>query len=103
MFGPFDWLIFCLIFASSLIYYHILQWWSKEYPEHFDDNTWLTVVIGCSYVILWLATIIPFEYWFRIIVGFGVACLPIIYRSHKNNAQRRREMANFLENGKVDE
>lgn len=96
-----DWLTFLAIFGTSIGYYFVLKWWSQKYPEHFDDNTWLAVVIGCGYVILWQILILPFDCWFKLIIAFFVASPPIIYRSLHNNAKQRRELCQYLENNGV--
>lgn len=92
-----NWPIFLSLFCFSGAYALILQWWSRNYPESFDDNTWLTVVIGVGYVLLHLAGIMPFTYWLQVAAAFLVASLPIIGRSIYNHARHRRETNDWLD------
>lgn len=86
------WPIWWCIFATSIVYAYLLQLWANKWPESFDDNTWLTVVIGDGYVVLWLGAIISFDAWAKLCAALLVACIPIVYRSVRGaRGQRGRE------------
>lgn len=86
-----DWLVFVALALVSLAYALALQWWSRQYPESFDDLTWLTVVVGVGYILVGLAFVLDLAAWLRVCAAFAFACLPIIARSVINHARRRRE------------
>lgn len=90
------WPVFVSLFCFSLAYAVVLQWWHRTYPESFDDNTWLTVVIGDGYVLLHLAAVMPLTYWILVVCAFFVASLPIILRSLYNAAHHRRETNDWI-------
>lgn len=92
-----NWFVFLSLLGFSASYALLLQWWSRDYPESFDDNTWLTVVIGVGYVLLHLAVLIPLRYWILVATAFFVASLPIIGRSLYNRARQRRETNAWLD------
>lgn len=98
----FDTFIYTMLFLTSVIYAVVLQWWWRADPDGFDDNTWLTVVIGVGYVLLWLRPIIPLDAWLDFGKGFMVAGIPIVFRSLYNNARRNRRFQRWLERFKGD-
>lgn len=91
-----SYLMYVGIFATSVIYAVILQWWWRKDPDTFEENTWFLVVIGVAYVMLWLRPIIPNDAWDAVFFGFVVACGPIIGRSLYNNAVRSRNFRRWL-------
>ncbi len=94
-----DWLVGGGLLALSVVYAVGLQHWQRHFPESYDDLTWLTVVIGCGYVLLLLALVLPLEWWLRVCGAFFVACIPIIFRSVWNLSRRRRQANGRLERG----
>jgi hypothetical protein len=89
--------IYIGIFVTSLIYAVVLQVWWRLDPDSFEENTWFLVVIGVTYVGLWLKPIVPAEYWNKFFLGFVVACVPVIFRSLYNNAVRNRRFLQWLD------
>lgn len=89
-------MIYGLLFATSIVYALILQLLWKHYRQAFDDYTWLTVVVGVGYVLLYLYKLIPLESWLTVCQSFFMACLPIIGRSLYNNLRRRKAEMDFL-------
>jgi len=75
----------------SLLYAVVLRAWSRSYPESYQDNTWLTVVVGVGYVLLALAVVTNLVVWLRVVVAFGVAGVPIVASCVVSAAQRRRK------------
>lgn len=92
------WPVFASLFGFSLVYALVLQWWHRTYPESFDDNTWLTVVIGVGYVLLHLGAALSLAAWLIVATAFFVASLPIITRSLYNAAHHRRETNDWITN-----
>lgn len=89
-------MIYGLLFATSLVYAIVLQVSWKYYRQALDEYTWLTVVVGVGYVLLYLRFLIPLEYWLLVCQAFFIACLPIIGRSLYNNLRRRKAELDFL-------
>lgn len=89
-------MIYGLLFGTSIIYALILQYLSKTYRQALDDYTWLMVVVGVGYVLLYLYLLLPLTFWFRVCLAFFVACLPIISRSLYNACRRRKAELDFL-------
>jgi ABC-type spermidine/putrescine transport system permease subunit II len=89
-------MIYGLLFGTSIVYALALQVLWKTYQQAFDDYTWLTVVVGVGYVLLYLYLLIPLEAWLRVCATFFVACLPIITRSIYNALRRRKAELEFL-------
>lgn len=87
-----DWGVFGGIFLTSVGYAILLQKWQRYFPDSFDDLTWLQVVVGVGYVLLWLRLIIPLQYWLIICTAFFFACLAIVFRSIWNTAHQKREV-----------
>ena len=96
-FSTVDEIVFVSLFILSVLYALVLQWWNGHYPESFDDNTWLTVVIGVGYVLLGLFFVLSVESWLRVCAAFFFASLPIIARSLVNAAHRRRAANRHVE------
>ena len=84
-----------LIFLTSLIYAPLLSLWQRRDPIGFNDNTWLTVVIGCGYTLLYSRLLLDREAWLRICNCFFFACIPIIGRSLLQNSTRNRQLERF--------
>jgi len=97
IFSPTDQNVFFVLFLASIFYAVILELWFRQWPESFDDLTWLTVVIGVGYVLLALLYLIPLEEWLKVAAAFFAASLPIIARSVINVSRRRREANHELE------
>lgn len=89
-------MLYGLLFATSIIYALLLQLLWKHYRQPFDDYTWLTVVVGVGYVLLYLSLLISLDSWLTVCMAFFVACLPIIGRSLYNNLRRRKAELDFL-------
>lgn len=89
-------MIYGLLFGTSIVYALMLQFLWKHYRQAFDDYTWLTVVIGVGYVLLYLYLLIPLKSWLAVCLAFFVASLPIIGRSLYNNLRRRKAELDFL-------
>lgn len=89
-------MLYGLLFITSILYALFLQWAWRHYRQVFDDYTWLTVVVGVGYVLLYLYLLIPLEIWLTVCKAFFVACLPIIGRSLYNNLRRRKAEIDFL-------
>lgn len=95
--------VYGLIFLTSLVYAPLLTTWQRRDPVGFNNNTWLTVVIGCGYTLLYSRLLMPFNAWLRICTAFFVACIPIIGRSLLQNIERGRELDQFYNGGRRDE
>lgn len=91
--------VYSLIFATSLAYAPALTWWHRRDPIGFHSNTWLTVVIGVGYTILFLRLLLAPQAWFRVCAAFFFASLPIIARSLLQNANHNREFNQFTKGG----
>lgn len=94
-----EWMVLAGIFLTSGAYWVILDWWYKADPAGYDENTWLMVVVGVGYVLLWMTLIVPQEIWLKFFFGFISASVLIITRSLKINIQRNRR---FREHYRVD-
>lgn len=86
---------YALIFLTSLIYSPLLSLWQKIEPISFYNNTWLQVVIGVGYVLLYLRLLLSPRYWFKVCVAFFFASIPIIARSLLHNGKRNSELQKF--------
>jgi hypothetical protein len=82
--------IYFLIFLTSLIYAPVLSWWQKRDSISYSENTWLTVVVGVGYVLLYLSRLLDLKSWVRVCTSFFLACIPIIIRSLLLNARHNR-------------
>lgn len=91
--------VYTLIFATSLAYAPALTWWHRRDPIGFANNTWLTVVIGVGYTILYLRLLLSPRAWFRLCAAFFFASLPIIARSLLQNANHNRKFNQFTGGG----
>jgi hypothetical protein len=89
-------MIYGLLFGTSIIYALVLQILWKHYRQAFDDYTWLTVVVGVGYVLLYLYPLLPLGAWLTVCKAFFVACVPIVGRSLCNNLCRRKAELDFL-------
>ena len=81
---------YLLVFLTSLVYAPTLNWWQKRDSISFNENTWLTVVIGVGYVLLYLRLLLDVKTWLRVCSAFFVASIPIIIRSLLRNAHNNR-------------
>lgn len=89
-------MLYGLLFTTSVVYALLLQLLWKTYRQAFDDLTWLAVVVGDGYVLLYLYLLIPLEAWLAVCMAFFVACVPIIGRSLYNILRRRKAELDFL-------
>lgn len=87
--------IYALLCLTSCFYAPLLSLWQRRDPITFNDYTWLTVVIGVGYTLLWLRFLLPLRAWLRVCAAFFVAALPIIARSLHQNICRYRRFHQF--------
>ncbi len=85
-------LAYAVIFLTSMIYAPLLSLWQRRDPIGFNNNTWLTVVVGCGYTLLYARLILPAWAWLRICKCFFFACIPIIARSLLLNSLRNYDL-----------
>jgi hypothetical protein len=87
--------VYVLIFLTSLIYAPLLSLWQRLDPISINGNTWLQVVFGVGYVLLYLRLLLRPQTWLRVVSAFFFASIPIIARSLFHNGQRNVELQNF--------
>ena len=87
--------VYLLLFLTSCIYAPLLTLWQRREPVSFAEHTWLTVVIGCGYILLALRLLLDLNCWLRVCSAFFFACIPIVSRSLLQKANHNRRVDRF--------
>ena len=83
------------IFLTSAAYAPLLSLWQRKDPIGFANSTWLQVVIGVGYVLLFLRLLLDPKAWLKVCCAFFLSCLPIIARSLLHETQRNQRLHRF--------
>lgn len=93
-----DWMVFLGLFVMGGAYWLVLDLWLRNWPDSYEENVWLQVVIGVFYVLFGLSFIIGPEAWLRVMMAFIFASILIIVRSVILVGKNRRRAMERMKN-----